>query len=407
LYYRTPAGNNENAGIYLGSLDVTPESQSSVRLIASDSAARYAPATDSSTGHILFEREGSLMAQPFDESRMELVGDPVPIAEGLVQNAAPVFSVSATGVLAYVKGDGSGGGRNLTWFDRAGKLLKTEGPPGDYNTVSLSPDDTRVAVSRLGGTNTDIWIHEFAQGNPTRFTFDPGVDWLAVWSRDASRIMFSSERGGPHNLYRKASNGAGTEETVFKSNEPKYVQDWSADGKFLLYSQNNGIKGSLDLWFLSPDGEPKPQAYLATEFIESQGRFSPDGRFVAYSSNASGRSEVYVQPFPNASEGKWMVSTEGGTSPRWRRDGKELFYIASDSRLMSVEVSTAPTFTKGVPKALFVAPIFGGGSTQNVTRYDVTRDGKRFLINAERSQIGADRVTPITVILNWPALLRR
>jgi hypothetical protein len=191
---------------------------------------------------------------------------------------------------------------------------------------------------------------------------------------------------------------------VFKSNEPKFAQDWSRDGRFLLYSTGSG---NLDLWMLPLDGEPKPQKYVATEFNESQGRFSPDGRFVAYSSNASGRSEVYVQPFPNAAEGKWMVSTGGGSAPRWRRDGKELYYISADSKMMAVEVSTAPTFKKGVPKELFPAPIWGGGTTTNVTRYDVTADGQRFLINAVPSEASGGEVTPITVILNWPQLLKK
>ena len=164
---------------------------------------------------------------------------------------------------------------------------------------------------------------------------------------------------------------------------------------------------NLDLWTLPLDGEAKPQKYLATEFNESQGRFSPDGHFVTYASNASGRSEVYVQPFPNAGEGKWMVSTDGGSAPRWRRDGKELYYVSADSKMMAAEVSTVPAFKKGVPKELFSAPIWGGGGTTNVTRYDVTGDGQKFLINAVPSEASGAEITPITVILNWPELLKK
>jgi len=222
--------------------------------------------------------------------------------------------------------------------------------------------------------------------------------------RNGSRIIYSSSRDGPMNLYRKVSTGAGAEELVLKSNEAKLAQDWSRDGRFLLYSVGTGAS---DLWWLPLEGEAKPQKYLATEFAESQGRFSQDGHFVAYSSNASGRSEVYVQPFPNAAEGKWMVSAGGGTAPRWRRDGKELYYISADSKMMAVEVSTTPTFKKGVPKELFSAPIWGGGGSVNVTRYDVTANGQKFLINSVQSEAAGGEVTPITVILNWPQLLKK
>jgi len=401
LYFRR---GGENTGIYIGSLDAKSDQQGSKRLLASDGGAAYALLPDSKSGHILFGREGSLMAQPFDPAKLETTGDAVPIAEGLPRSIPPPFSASLTGVLAYRAGTGGGVDRRLTWFDRTGKSLGTAGEPGDYNTVSLSPDGAKVAVSRTDGGNTDVVVHEFAQHNTMRLTFDPALDMWAVWSPDGSHIIFSSAREGPQNLYRKTSSGAGAEELVFKSNEPKFAQDWSRDGRFLLYSTGSG---NLDLWVLPLDGEPKPQKYVATEFNESQGRFSPDGRFVAYSSNASGRSEVYVQPFPNAAEGKWMVSTGGGSAPRWRRDGKELYYTSADSKIMAVEVSTTQTFKKGVPKELFSAPIWGGGTSTNVTRYDVTADGQRFLINAVPSGGSGGEVTPITVILNWPQLLKK
>jgi serine/threonine protein kinase/WD40 repeat protein len=402
LYYRF-ATNREN-GIYLGSLEANPDQQSSKRLIAaSDPGLAYAPSVNSSMGRILFTREGTLMAQRFDTKRLELVGDATPITEGVLRGSVSTFSVSATGVLAYMTGLTQG--RQLTWFDRSGKALATSGDPGDYNTVSLSPDGNRVAVSRIDAGSTDLWIHEFAQGSTTRLTFD-STNSMAAWSPDGTQIIFSSIRDGAA-LVRKASSGAGAEEAILKTDVLTFVQDWSSDAHFLLYSvQAPG--GNFDLWMFPLEGDRKPQKYLATEFNESQARFSPDGRYVAYSSNNSGRNEIYVQPFPNAAEGKWVVSVEGGSAPRWRRDGKELFYISTDSKLVAVEVSTDPVFTKkGVPKALFSVPIYGGGGTTNVIRYDVSPDGQKFLINAERSPANSADVNPITVILNWPALLKR
>jgi dipeptidyl aminopeptidase/acylaminoacyl peptidase len=384
----------EKTAIYLGSLDAKPEQQGSKRLVvASDSSAAYAPSADPTLGHLLFVRGGSLMAQAFDARRLELDGEAVPIAEGLPDIGLPMFSVSATGVLAYRTG-GAGGlpTTQLTWFDRAGKILGTVGEPGQYNTVALSPDGTRVAVSRndprtAGGGfgaqrgNTDIWLHEFSRGTSARLPSDPGMDWMAVWSPDGSRIIFASARDGPMNLYQKVSSGAGNEEALLKSNEVKLSYDWSQDGRFLLYGV--GLQ-KYGLWVLPLTGDDhKPTPYLQTESNASQARFSPDSRWIAYMSDESGKKEVYVRPFPAASGGKWMVSKGGGTQPRWRRDGKELFYISADSKLMAVEVATASgTFQAGIPKVLFGAPIWGGGAALNVTRYDVTADGKKFLINS-------------------------
>jgi Tol biopolymer transport system component len=195
---------------------------------------------------------------------------------------------------------------------------------------------------------------------------------------------------------------------LLKSNEFKFPYDWSLDGHFLLYSVLGN--GALDLWVLplrGPEDAPgKPQPYLTTEFNEHQGRFSPDGRFVAYTSDVSGRNEIYVQPFPEASHGKWVVSSGGGVEPRWRHDGRELFYISADSKMMAVEVTTSPTFQVAGSKVLFQAPIWGGGAVNNVTRYDVTADGKKFLINSGAAEVEA-QAAPITVVLNWPQLLKK
>jgi serine/threonine protein kinase len=403
------------SGIYLGSLDSKPEQQGSKRLVATNSSAAYAPSSDSGVGHLLFLREGSLMAQPFDARHLELAGEAVPIADGLPDSGPPLFSVSTTGVVAYRTGGVGAPTTQLTWFDRAGKLLGTIGEPGQYNTVALSPDGTRVAVSRndpqaagrgaFGSAwgNTDIWLHEFLRGTSARFTFDPALDWMAVWSPDGSRIIFSSDRDGPSNLYQKVSNGAGNEEALLKSNEAKFSYDWSQDGRFLLYA----VAGQkFGIWALPLTGDDhKPMPYLQTDAF--QARFSPDSRWIAYTSEESGKKEIYVQPFPVASGGRWMVSKGGGDQPRWRRDGKELFYISADSKLMSVEIAAAPgTFQAGIPKALFAAPIWGGGGGNALTRYDVTADGKKFLINSLPTETAAAPSSPITVVLNWQQTLQ-
>jgi Tol biopolymer transport system component len=407
----------EKSGIYLGSLDGKPEQQGSKRLVATDSSAAYAPSADAALGHLLFVREGSLIAQAFDARRLELAGEAVPITEDLPDLGPPTFSVSATDVLAYRTAVAAGiSTTQLTWFDRAGKMLGTIGEPGQYPTVALSPDGTRVAVSRndpqaegRGGSrgNTDIWLYEFSRGTSARLTFDPGSDWMAVWSPDGRRIIFSSNRDGYMNLYQKVSSGAGNEEVLLKSNEAKFAYDWSQDGRFLLYRVVVGQKS--DLWVLPLTGEGhKPMPYLQSESNAHQARFSPDSRWIAYTSAESGKSEVYVRPFPTASGGKWMVSKGGGGQPRWRRDGKELFYISADSKMMAVEVAAASrTFQPGIPKALFAAPISGGAAITNTTRYDVTADGKKFLIDSLPTETTSAQSSPITVVLNWQAGLKK
>jgi Tol biopolymer transport system component len=188
------------------------------------------------------------------------------------------------------------------------------------------------------------------------------------------------------------------------SPQAEFAQDWSRDGRFLLHSIGSGLASGLDLATLDLEGALKSQPYLQTAFNESQGRFSPDGRFVAYMSNVSGQNEVYVQTFPNPEGGKWMISRGGGTQPRWRRDGRELVFISADSKMMAVDVNTSSVFSAGVPSALFQAPIWGGGQINNVIRYDVSADGKRFLINVEPTDM---RATPITVVLNWEGMIRQ
>ncbi len=391
--YLANSPQRESRGIYVGSLD----SKETKLLVNADASAAYA-----APGYLLFLRDRTLMAQGFDADRLELTGEPFLVAEqvgrlGQGQRFA-LFTISETGVLVYRSGFSES--TQLIWFDREGKQLGTVGLTAGYASPWLSPDEKRVAFGRVEpqGGGSDIWLIELARGTPTRFTFDPAFDQTPIWSPDGSRIVFSSDRDGVLNLYQRAASGAGNDEVLLKSDHAKIPNDWSADGRFILYQT------STDLWVLPLSGDQKPFPFLQTEFNEGWGRFSPDGKWVAYSSNESGTWQVYVQSFP-ASGGKWQVSTAGGAQPQWRRDGKELFYLSSDRKLMAVEVKgNGPTFEAGVPQALFEPRLqtFGLPGPRNI--YVATADGQRFLVtSAPEERIS----TPTTVVLNWTADLKK
>ncbi len=385
----------EKSAIYVGSLD----SSDSKFLINADSTPAYAP-----PGYLLFLRERTLMAQAFDAGKLQLTGEPFPIAEqvGLnPSNARAFFAVSDNGVLVYR--DFVFTDTQLAWFDRTGKQLAPVGTVGQITNLALSPDDQRVAVTRFDTQtgSTDLWLID--QARETRLTFDPANDASPVWSPDGSRIAFNSSRSGSIDLYVKPSSG-GTEDLLFKSSNPKGPQAWSADGRFILYSEADP-KTNIDLWVLPLFGDRKPIPFLQTAFIETQGRFSPDGKWIAYASNESGPFQVYVRPFP-PSGSQWMVSTNGGNQPRWRRDGKELFYLGPDRKLMVVDVKEdGNSFTASSPRALFdmrVATITLGPSSNST--YEVARDAQHFLVN---TQVEESAPSPLTVVLNWTAGLKR
>ncbi|MGH8772150.1 MAG: TolB family protein, partial [Burkholderiales bacterium] len=314
-----------------------------------------------------------------------------------------LFSVSKTGVLVY-RG-GSSEATQLIWFDREGKQLGTAGPAANYAVPWLSPDEKRVVFSGLDPhtRNADIWLIELERGILTRFTFDPASDLSPIWSPDGSRILFASERDGPPNLYQKAASGAGNDELLIKSDHRKIPVDWSADGKFILVQELHP-KTSSDLWVFPVSGEQKPFPFLQTEFDERQGRFSSDGKWIAYSSNESGIWQVYVQSFPS-SGGKWQISTNGGAQPQWRGDGKELFYLSVDRKLMAVEVNgSGPTFEASVPRPMFELRVQSVGLPGPRNFYAAARDGQRFLVT---SLIGDPIATPTMVVLNWTIDLKR
>jgi len=360
-------------------------------------------------GYLVFARQGTLLAQSFDFSRNQLMGDPAHLLQQ-VKIAAPgpgfaddvQASVSDNGILVLIGGDAN---RRLTWFDRTGKKLGTVGPAGNYFAPRLSRDERHLAVGRSDPQtqNSDIYLFDMAGGQERRFTFDSGIDELPIWSPDSSRIAWTSHREGVGNLYQKAASGAGTDEALFKSAFRKRAFDWSADGRFILYSQLDP-QTNLDLWVLPLDGERSPWPWLKTPFNEPIGRFSPDGKWIAYQSIETGRMEIYLQAFvpgAPASGGRWQLSTNGGAIPLWRRDGRELYYLSPDNRLMAVEVTLGSEVKYATPKELFALASLGAYPTGGFTR---TGDGKRFLFvtSAEETNL-----TPFTVVLNWMEEVKR
>ncbi|MBI3048532.1 MAG: serine/threonine-protein kinase [Acidobacteria bacterium] len=386
-------------GIYVGALD----SNERKLLVPGGSSVMYAQ------GYLFFLREQMLMAQPFDVDRLELTGDAVAVAQlvttGGQSGMAGGFSVSATGVLAYQTGPAGVGGQGspttqLVWVDRTGKQIGTLGDPAQYADLQLAPDGRQAVVSFFDSArgNRDIWIFDVARGLRTRFTFDAVDEFSSAWSPDGSRLVFNSRRKASLDLYVKPSSGAGAEEELLADSFDKYPLDWSPDGRFVLYGAVVPSTGN-DLWVLPLSGDRKPVPFLPTPFNEVNGQFSPDGRWIAYVSNESGRNEVYVAPFPGPG-GKWQISTAGGNWPRWRHDGMEIYYLGLDNRLMAATVNgQGAAFMVGA-----VRPLFETRAGAPRLSYDISPDSQRFLVNMLPE---AAAPAPITLVVNWPALLRR
>lgn len=380
----------EAQGIYLGSLDGGEPK----RLTAADTGGAYLP-----PDRLIFMRQGALVARKLDIARGELTGDPLTLAlvgydRGYFLGG---FSVSADGRVAYRAG--GAGRRQLVWFDRMGKTVGVAGEP-DANNMSnpeLSPDGRYVAVQRTVQNNPDIWLLDLMRGSFTRFTVDAAVDNYPIWSPDGTRIAFRSDRKGT-NLYVRPANMASPEELLLESPNIKIPQDWSKDGRFLLYYEVDP-KTARDVWVLNMTGkERKASAVVNTPFEENMAQFSPDAHWLAYQTNESGQTEIVVQPFPEPG-GKWQVSTSGGSQPRWRADGKELYFIAPDGELMAVAiVASGSRFEAGKPVPLFPTRILSGSvGIVNKPQYAVARDG-RFLIN---QPVEESTASSITLLLNW------
>jgi hypothetical protein len=383
--------------------------------VATDYNAAYA-----SPGHLLFVRGDALVAQPFDADRIELSGEAFTVSAPLALHylnvsgiIGPVprapYSVSSNGVLTWLSGNALKS-TSLTWFDRTGKELGTVGEPADYSNPALSPDERSLAVDRRGPEkHRDIWVFDLLRGGRMRLTFDPAEDMGATWHPDGTRIAFTSERRGKRELYLRLANGSGDDELLLEAEDANAsAEDWSLDGKWLAFNWRRHPRPDLLVLPTSAAHDPKPVPFLATEFREDMSQFSPDGRFLAYRSDESGRSEVYVRDVSadgTAGRGKWQVSTDGGVEPRWRRDAKELFYLsgpaavspfAGPGMLMAVPVRVeGASFEPGIPKPLFEVRL----PEWLRNRYVVTRDGRRFLVN--RSHAIEETFQGIQVMVNW------
>ncbi len=338
------------------------------------------------------------MAQSFDPDKQSLSGEPIPVADqvAIVGPNGGGFSVSRNGDLAYRRALPSAP-NDLTWYDRQGKRIGTVGEQAFYSGPALSPDGKRLAVGRLDpATDTrDIWVLDLARGVSSRFTFDKGDDLNPVWSPDGSRIAFSSDRTGKRDIYWKAASGAGADELLLASEGSKSLEDWSADGRLLLFNLNN-----TEVHAVPVSGDRKPYPVLKAPFTQAHVRLSPDGRWIAYSSTESGRLEVFVQNFPPAG-GKWQISNSGGTEPSWRGDGKELYFL-SGTKLQAVDVKAAgSSFEAGIPRDLFEVPEATAGRRNN---YVATADGQRFLFVTTPKRIDT---IPFVVVHNWQTALKR
>jgi Tol biopolymer transport system component len=402
LYYAR-SRQRENRAVFVGSLDSTESSL----LMSGKSNVLFAPGRSDRSGYLLFEREGWLVARKLSVPALRFDGDPFPIAKGIQPSdpvTAAMFTVSENGVLAYGEGAGAGKPR-LVWFDRSGRSLGSLDSPGHCLDLSLSPDQKRVALNvvdfEMGGS--ELWQIDLARGVSSRLTVGDREAFGAVWSPDGERIVFTwIQPGAKPGLYEKPASGAGKEDRLLQMDAAGRPLDWSADGRFLLFqtrAADRGVKGKL--WVLPFFGERKPFALLGTPFDESSGAFSPDGKWVAYVSDESGRPEVYVQTFP-ISNAKWRISTNGGRQPRWRGDGREIFYVAPDNRIMAVAVKSGSSFEAGIPSALFrIGTEYGTGFLH---QYAVTRDGERFLVILAAETHVAQ---PITVVFNWESDLKK
>ena len=364
--------------------------------------ARYSP-----TGHIVFARAGALLAVAFDLERLERTGDPVTVLEDIMMEPGGVahFAFSDDGSLAYVQGGMLVPDRKLVWVNRQGEVDPLPAEGREYIHPSLSPNGQQVAVTIREGSNYDIWISEVARGTVTRLTSQPGEDLAPIWTHDGKQVTFLSDMGGEHHtLWWRTADGSGPQELLLEGGQARIPTSWSPDGQTLAFTELFRLGTESGIWMLPREGEEKPWAFLDTEFEESGAMFSPDGRWLAYESNETGRDEVYVQPFSvTGSRGKQQVSVDGGTEPVWAHNSRELFYRNGDE-MMTVAIVTEPELSVGTPRLLFEGRFLGTGPVHLRRNYDVSLDGQRFLMIKREQDLVP---TEIIVILNWFEELKR
>jgi serine/threonine protein kinase/Tol biopolymer transport system component len=398
--YLAQSTKPENDAIYVGSLDSTPPK----RLMASDSMPLYAP-----PGFILFHRDGTLFAQRFDANRLTLSGEPLLIAENVAYNGngRAAVAVSANGTLIYRSGQSA---FPLTWVDRSSRVQRIATEPGQYSNPAISPDGMHVSFARLEKSMTNLWIIDAVRGTNARFTLGQHHDANAFWSPDGKKLAFQSDRGGVQNLYIEEV-GTGVEQLLPGADHLTQLLDWSADGRYLIYEkQSAGDDQKQDLWAMPLTGDRKPFVFLRSFKSSGWAQLSPDSRWIAYESDEDGGTKIFVQSFPAAGT-RYQVSTNSGRQPKWRGDGKEIFFLTLNGptnqpsgAVMAVEITvTGDTVKPGVPQELFRATF-----ARAARMYDVSRDGQRFIINGNPTSAESERATiPITVILNWPSLVNR
>lgn len=400
LFLATSSTADNKSELFVGSID-SPERK---LLFASDSNAIYSPLPDGSGGHLLFARGGALLAQRFDAGKHELIGDPFRVAERVRVNFnnRAFFSVSENGTLIYDPITDQDEGRQLTWYDRSGKAIETVGQAASIFRFNLSPDERFASTSRrsMDSLKNDVIVSHMVRGASSRLsTFASSDTPVSIWSPDGKYVVWNETADGKYRLVKKLATGAGEAEVLIESPVRVYPSDWSPDGRIILYSVTDNTTKN-DIWVLPLEGDRKPWLYFQSPGEDRQAVFSPDGKYIVYSSEESGRSEIYVQTFP-ASADKWPVSTNGGSSPRWPRKASELFYASNDAKVMSVAIRIGNSFEAGVPQPLFDIAMTRSPRSED---YVVSNDGQRLLFISR----GADAAsTPLVVILNWSAGLSR
>jgi len=377
------------------------------------------------TGHLLYGQAGAVMAAPFDANTLEITGPAVPATQANMElhpqfNLPILFALSTEGTLVYVPGsEDVSVARTLVWVDRKGKEERLEAPQRPYSYVDLAPDGKHVAFLFTDPQNLfdegDIWILDLTREPITqqRLTFDPQVSYLPVWTPDSQRVVFGSSRDGVWNLSWQAANGTGPVESLHTSKNPLAAVTWSADGRSLIFMVMMDMDNS-DIWVLSLDGESTARPLMGQGYNEKCPAISPNGRWIAYCSDESGRFEVYVRPFPNVDDGKWLISTRGGEYPIWAPDGRELYYDNYPDQMMVVTIETEPAFAAGNPEVLFQGDyVLASHSGPDVSPYDISPDGKRFLMIKEEKEVQESdevvEISPITeliVVDNWDEVLR-
>lgn len=404
----------EKTGVYVGSLDAKPEEQESKQLMITSSAAMYVPGAESTVGYLLFMHDQTLMARPFDEKKLDLTGEPISI-DDQVGNYLQYgfFSASETGVLIYRSGTSQIS--QPTWFDRQGNSLGTAGEAGIYYRLAISADGKHIASSWIDPEQLyglpDVYVHNLTRDTDIRLTFGQSNNTRPIWSPDGSKIIFTSDREGAFNLYQKSVSEIGEEELLFESSDNKYPTSWSRDGRFVLYTTIDKNSNS-DLRVLSLENGSREISLLQTQSDEGDGHFSPNMRWVAYVSDRSGINEVYVQGFlhdgGNASlaEGIRQISQGGGLGPRWKNDGRELYYRTPEGKVLAVAVKTETMFDRGTPEVLFQGhPTISTLSTlAPFPAWDANPDGSRFLLLAPSLEF---TTSPFTIVLNWTSLLEK